>query len=204
MVHSTGRQRYYRKLYRQDCTCVGTYRMPDSRRVQRPSMSLPAFMISKPPPKLRQAESVSAASENLLGDERHVAHKVCAVTTRRRNEIKPMVVRAHVKYFNHCVMSTTAFALSSDLWTMSSRQPTSCLMRFATIISYSFIAADEKARFQGLRCCICNTGSHCATSIGGPSRPSQPDYSGFQMNNSETPYTHVDPWVDRLARAPGA
>ena len=140
-------------------------------------------MSSKPPPNLRQAESASALSEYRLGDERHVTHKVCTVITRGQNGIEPVAVRTHVKYFDHRVMSTTALAFSSDLSITPSRQPTSCLIRFATCISYSLIAVDENARFHGLRCCKCNMGSRCATSIGGPSRPSQPDYYEFQTGN---------------------
>ena len=101
--------------------------------------------------KASQAESASTPRECRLGDERHVTHKICAMITHRRNKINPKTVRAHLKYCNHWVMSTTAFALSSDLSITSSRQPTNCLTRFATIISYSFIAIDEKARFHGLR-----------------------------------------------------
>ena len=142
-----------------DSTQVGTHLIPDSRTVQKPSMSLPAFMSSKPPPKLRRAESAFGLSWNRWGDERHVAHKIGAVISESQNEIKPSEARAHLKYFNHRVMSTTVFAFSSDLWIISSRQPTSCLILFATIISYSFIAVDENARFHGLRSCICNMGS---------------------------------------------
>jgi hypothetical protein len=35
-------------------------------------------MSSKPPPNLTQAESAIAPSENYLGDQRHVAHEICA------------------------------------------------------------------------------------------------------------------------------
>ncbi len=102
------------------------------------------------------SQSTSTPPKNTPGDERHVTHKICAVITLSWKEIRHTSMRAHVKYFNHLVISTTAFSLKflSDLWTVSSKQPTSCLIRFATMISYSIIAANEKARFHGLRCCV--------------------------------------------------
>ena len=48
-------------------------------------------------------------------------------------------------------MSNKAPSFEADLYTMLSRQLTSCLIRFATISSYSFMAVDENARFQDLR-----------------------------------------------------
>ena len=142
-----------------DFTLMGTYCIPDSRIVQIPSTSLPAFLSSKPPPNLTQAESAITPSGNYLGDKRHVAHEICAGIACSQKAIKTVVAKAHLKYFNHRVMSTIAFVFLSDFSIMSSRQPTSCLTRFATSTSYSFRAADEKARFHGLRCSVCNMGS---------------------------------------------
>ena len=93
-----------------------------------------------------------------------------------------MVVGAnHPKNLIHRVMSTTTFAFSPEFLIISSRQPTSCLTRLATIISYSFTAADENARFHGLRCSMCNLGLFKAINIVGFSL--QPDYYRFQMDN---------------------
>jgi len=128
---------------------AGTHRMLDSRMVQRPSISLPASINSKPPPKLREIESafcqINIWKTNAMSPMKSVLPRLL-IRTRSHHDNG-----THAKYFNHLVMSTTALAFSSDLWTISSRQPTSCRTRFATITSYSFKAADEKARSQGLR-----------------------------------------------------
>ena len=65
----------------------------------------------------------------------------------------------------------------------SSMQPTSCLVRFAAMLSYSLIAADEKARFHGLRWCICFMGSRWATTDGG--RLSQSNNQKLAMGNDQ-------------------
>ena len=136
----------------------------------------------------------------ILGYERHVTHKIGPVMALSQNGIDLVVARTHAKKFNHRVKSTTALAFSSDFSIISSRQPTSCLARFATIISYSFIAVDEKARFQGLRCCKCNIGSRWVITDGGPFRPSEPDTLSFKRETVKMRHTHVDLWEGLLAQ----
>src|SRR6266702_861413 len=65
----------------------------------------------------------------------------------------------------------------------SSKQSSSCLVRCAAMTPYSFIAAYEKARFHGLRWCICFIGSRWATTDGG--RLSQSNSRKWVIDNGQ-------------------
>jgi len=83
---------------------------------------------------------------------RHVTHEICSEVRCQNGAVGVMVMmKPHEKYINHAAMSNTVPSLRPDWLTKFSRQLTSCLVRLATMTSYSFKAADENARFQGLR-----------------------------------------------------
>jgi hypothetical protein len=61
---------------REGAVGVDTHWIPDSKRDLKPSLSPPAFISSKPPPKLDKLESVSSL-RICARYLRHIAHEIC-------------------------------------------------------------------------------------------------------------------------------
>ena len=88
---------------------VSTYRLHSSRCIPKIGFdeSPKAIVVSTNFHELKattnsETSRISNYSNgDIMGDERHVTHEICAVIIRTQTEIKYVAAKAYLKYFNH-------------------------------------------------------------------------------------------------------